>query len=80
MDRTRRYRTYLVRLWPVGQDGALAWRASALDVHSGSREMFAEPAMLIDFLDDVVRRLPLDDEPVLRVDSVKLEWPIESME
>ena len=62
MNRTRRHRTYLIRLWPVGRDGSLAWRASILDVHSGEQEAFAEPARAIEFLHGVVRRLPLFDE------------------
>jgi hypothetical protein len=70
MAEAHRYWTYLIRFWPVGRDsndstqdkGGLAWRASALDVYSGEQIMFAEPSMLIDFLQDVVRRLPLDGE------------------
>ena len=48
----RQYRAYLVRMWQVGCDGQVTWRASAEDAHSGERRAFADLPALFTFLQE----------------------------
>jgi hypothetical protein len=36
------YLAYLLRLWRVGSEGEVAWRASLEDGHTGERQGFAD--------------------------------------
>jgi hypothetical protein len=46
-----RYVSYLLRLWQAEQGGALVWRASLEDAHTGERRGFATLAELYAFLE-----------------------------
>lgn len=46
----RRYRSYVLRLWEVDDDGQAVWRASLQDSQSGERLGFADLAALALFL------------------------------
>jgi hypothetical protein len=50
----REYHAYLLRLWRVNASGALLWRASLEDPHTGERKGFADLASLFAFLDGEV--------------------------
>jgi hypothetical protein len=43
--------SYLLRLWRTEQNGALVWRASLENAHTGERWAFASMAELYAFLD-----------------------------
>jgi len=45
-----RYRSYLLRLWPVEKDGAWNWRASLEEVDSGQRWVFTNLEILFNHL------------------------------
>lgn len=42
------YLAYLLRLWRVGSEGEVAWRASLEDAHTGERQGFADLDALFD--------------------------------
>ena len=44
------YRSYLLRLWRVDEDGGQAWRASLEDPHTGERRGFNNLDGLMEFL------------------------------
>jgi hypothetical protein len=48
--REPRYLSYLLRLWPVRQNGIETWRASLEDPRTGERRGFAGLATLMNFL------------------------------
>ena len=52
MDRTGRYRAYLLRMWAVEHYGQVVWRASLEDPQTGELLGFADLALLFDFLED----------------------------
>ncbi|MFN2154412.1 MAG: hypothetical protein ACK2VA_09365 [Anaerolineae bacterium] len=45
-ERQRRRMSYLLRLWQAEHKGALVWRASLEDAHTGERRGFANLADL----------------------------------
>jgi hypothetical protein len=47
----RRYTSYLLRLWQMGSEGELVWRASLESPHTGERQGFANLADLFTFLE-----------------------------
>ncbi|HEU5103282.1 MAG TPA: hypothetical protein VFU22_29880 [Roseiflexaceae bacterium] len=50
-SRSRRYRSYLVRLWGSESDDAPVWHASAEDTLTGERKNFSGLAQLFQFLE-----------------------------
>jgi hypothetical protein len=51
MSREQRgYISYLLRLWQIGSEGELAWRASLESPHTGERRGFANLTDLFTFL------------------------------
>ena len=57
MDKHPRNWTNLIRVWSVANSNDLIWRASVRDVHSSDVVSFADPASMIEFLDDETERL-----------------------
>jgi len=58
---TRRYESYLLRLWESDEDGQLIWRASLESTDTGKRNGFADLASLFAYLETVCQSLPPDD-------------------
>jgi Rps23 Pro-64 3,4-dihydroxylase Tpa1-like proline 4-hydroxylase len=56
----RRYVSYLLRLWQTERGGALVWRASLENAHTGERRGFASVADLVAFLEQ--ETAPVDEE------------------
>ena len=54
----RRYLAYMLRLWEVGSDGNLTWRASLESPHTGERHVFADPGALFAFLEGKITTRP----------------------
>ena len=50
MVNTWRYKAYLLRMWPVEQNGQVVWRASLEDSQTGEVLGFANLELLFDFL------------------------------
>ncbi len=50
MNGERQYLAYMVRLWTVHRNGDVVWRASAEDVHTGERAVFADVDSLCRYL------------------------------
>jgi hypothetical protein len=46
----RRYLSFLLRLWPVRQNGSETWRASLENPHNGKQRGFTCLEALMDFL------------------------------
>jgi hypothetical protein len=46
----RCYRSYLLRLWPVKQNGQLTWRSSLEEVGTGNRLAFSNLDTLCQYL------------------------------
>ncbi len=44
------YRSYLLRLWQVEQNGNFTWRCSLEEARTGQRRNFASLQALLDFL------------------------------
>jgi len=44
------YRSYLLRLWQVEQNGRFAWRCSLEETRTGQRRNFASLQTLLDYL------------------------------
>ena len=44
------YRSYLLRLWHIDQNGESVWRASLEEVESGKRRAFTDLKALFSFL------------------------------
>jgi hypothetical protein len=55
------YRSYLLRLWKVGEIEGMEWRASIQSVQGGERQGFAGLEGLFDFLRRQVLEPPSDD-------------------
>jgi hypothetical protein len=53
MDRKKKYRSYLLRLWMEDDDGRAAWRISLENPFSGERRGFARLKDLCGFLEAV---------------------------
>ena len=51
ISRSRRYRSYLVRLWGSENEGTPTWHASADDTLTGERKNFTDLALLFQFLE-----------------------------
>jgi hypothetical protein len=58
ISRSRRYRSYLVRLWGSESDGTPTWHASAEDTLTGERKNFSELAQLFEFLEQQTHEQP----------------------
>jgi hypothetical protein len=58
-----RYRSYLLRLWEVENEGQPVWRASLQETHSGERRGFADLAALGAFLAAQTGGSPVADTP-----------------
>jgi len=44
------YRSFLLRLWQVEQDGCFTWRCSLEETRTGQRRNFASLQALLDYL------------------------------
>jgi hypothetical protein len=53
-DRRRGYVAYLLRLWQVGDERQIGWRASLENAHTGKRQGFASLTELFTFLENEV--------------------------
>jgi hypothetical protein len=63
MTEPRRYRVYLLRLWPAkGDDGAPIWRAALEDARSGERCGFADLAHQCAFLEEQTAKRTTRDQ------------------
>jgi hypothetical protein len=74
---SRRYLAYMLRLWQVGGEGELAWRASLESPHTGERHGFASLEALFAFLEEKTRgeASPRAKAPAARCDSTTLALP-----
>lgn len=52
---SRRYLSYMLRLWQVQEDGELTWRASLESPQTGERRGFSNLAVLFAFLEEQTR-------------------------
>ena len=50
------YRSYLLRLWRVDEDGCQVWRASLEDPRTGERRGFPSMNALVEFLRELIRK------------------------
>ena len=57
------YLAYLLRLWPVNDDGKPVWRASVENPHTGERHGFANLELLFAFLEEKTAELAQREEP-----------------
>lgn len=48
----RVYQSYLLRLWPVEQNGERVWRASLEEVSTGSKQAFTSLEALCQYLEE----------------------------
>lgn len=60
--REQRYLSFLLRLWPVKQNGSETWRASLENPHTGERHGFANLAVLMDFLKEQIHEGHNEDQ------------------
>ncbi len=58
---SRRYESYLLRLWESDGAGELIWRASLESTDTGERHGFADLVSLFAYLETVCQTLPPDD-------------------
>jgi hypothetical protein len=58
---SRRYESFLLRLWESDEDGQLIWRASLESTETGERHGFADLVSLFAYLETVCQTLPPDD-------------------
>jgi hypothetical protein len=56
------YLSYLLRLWPAGTGGGIAWRASLEDVSTGERQAFADLDALLDYLREQTQATPPQEQ------------------
>ena len=54
--------SFLLRLWPVKQNGSVIWRASLENPHTGDRRAFASLAALIDFLKEQIQEVEVSKQ------------------
>ncbi|MAT96541.1 MAG: hypothetical protein CL608_05305 [Anaerolineaceae bacterium] len=52
------YRSYLLRLWQVEQNGNFSWRCSLEEARTGQRQNFASLQALLNFLWDETSEQP----------------------
>ena len=58
---SRRYRSYLVRLWRSESDDSSTWHASTEDTLTGERKNFADIKQLFCFLEQQTYQPPASD-------------------
>jgi len=58
---SRRYRSYLIRLWRSDSDDTSIWHASTEDTRTGERRNFAGISQLFCFLEQQTREPQSDD-------------------
>ena len=58
---SRRYRSYLIRLWRSENDDTSIWHASTEDTRTGERRNFAGISQLFCFLEQQTREPQTDD-------------------
>jgi len=72
MNRSRRYLSYMLRLWETSNGEKQIWRASLESPGSGQRRGFASLQSLIDYLEAQTKDLDEEDsEPDTWVETTK---------
>jgi hypothetical protein len=66
------YRSYLLRLWLVMDQGQAVWRASLENPHTGERLGFASLVRLFAFLEDQTTAAIMDDKEQTRANESSL--------